>query len=38
MTSGAEDLLFAAGLSDRRACIQDASRRPYLLIGILTSL
>jgi hypothetical protein len=29
-TSGAEDLRFGCGLSDRRACIQDASRRPYL--------
>jgi hypothetical protein len=31
--SGAEDLPFAAGLSDRYACIQDARPSPYLLLG-----
>jgi hypothetical protein len=29
MTSGAEELLFYCGLSDRGDCIQDASQRPY---------
>jgi hypothetical protein len=32
MTSGAEGHPFCCGLSDRRACIQDASQRPYLKI------
>jgi hypothetical protein len=31
--SGAENLPFAAGLTNRRACIHDAGRRPYLKLS-----